>query len=150
MDSNIISQSSHDDWIYKCLSNDMIDWLLQYKQLITNKTNNNIHNLYLLYIKDRFPENICMHLKHNFIFYGTYNQEKYWIDIRLLENDWVQLFEIVSKIVLENEYFKYKDAGVLENIVRQEILSKNKSKRNFLKIFTLCTFNRKKKYLNVD
>ena len=162
-ESFTIEQTLKNEWGYKCLSNDMMDWLLQYKQLfydtIDNTStismeNHSIQVVYLLYLKNRFSENICIHenKKKSFIYYDIINKNKYWIDQRLLETDWIKLFSRVYQIVLEDKIDKYRAVGVLESYIHNLTSITNKPKRksyNIFKLFNLCK-NKPLNYSNND
>ena len=167
LDSVFIESRLKSEWTHKCLSNDMIDWLIQYKQLFSDTidpsstkslSNHSIQNVYFLYLKNRFPENICMHTnnKKYFVYYGIINNIKSWIDQRLLEPEWIKLFSTLYYIVLEDRIDKYRDAGVLESYIQNTVqnnIKVSKKSGSLYRIFTLC---KKKKrnhtlnYLNIE
>jgi hypothetical protein len=160
-DSFTIEQTLKNEWSYKCLSNDMMDWLLQYKQLFfdaidtsstSSMSKHSIQIVYLLYLQNKFPENICVREKKTFIYYGIINKNKYWIDQRLLESDWIKLFSHVYQIVLEDKIDKYRDAGILQAHIHNTTSIINKPIRKSYSIFKLCKRRKTKSlnYLNID
>ena len=160
LDSVFIESRLKSEWTHKCLSNDMIDWLIQYKQLFSD-TPSPFQNHCLIippkclfFISGIDFENICMHTnnKKYFVYYGIINNIKSWIDQRLLEPEWIKLFSTLYYIVLEDRIDKYRDAGVLESYIQNTVqnnIKVSKKSGSLYRIFTLCKKKKKKPYIKL-